>query len=80
MMPYHQLSEFTYQRFNRLKLSLEFHENLTADQLEEFIEFVDWDRVPTHLITDELRLRFPTLHGNIMAGLIVRHLMQNFPG
>lgn len=38
-----------------MNLTPEFYENLTADKLEEFVEFVEWPFVPDHLITDELK-------------------------
>lgn len=41
-----------------MKFAKEFYENLTAAELEENIEFIDWLLVPDNLLTDELANKF----------------------
>lgn len=35
-----------------------FYDNTTIEQIEEYIEFVDWSLVPLNLITEEFILKF----------------------
>ncbi len=37
------------------------YNTLTAEQLEEYAEFVDWSLVPSHLITEEVKKSFGML-------------------
>lgn len=37
------------------------YDTLTAEQLEEWVEFVDWSKVPDHLLTTEFKNEFDPL-------------------
>ncbi len=39
------------------------YDTLTAEGLEEHVEFIDWSMVPSHLITNEVKRSFKTLKG-----------------
>lgn len=51
-----------------MKTIKEFYDNLDTAQLEEHIEIVEWDRVPSHLITLELKIKFPSFIEKITKG------------
>ncbi len=37
------------------------YDTLTAEKLEEHVEFIDWLKVPSHLLTDEVKENFGSL-------------------
>ncbi len=39
------------------------YENLTSEQIEEFVEFIDWSKVPSKFITDEVKKSFGAFPG-----------------
>ncbi len=41
-----------------MKISKELYDTMTAEQLEENIEFIDWNEFPIELITDEFKNKF----------------------
>lgn len=41
-----------------MNLSKESYDTMTAEQLEEYIEFIDWKEFPIGLINDELKTKF----------------------
>ena len=57
-------------------LNPEFYENLTADKLEEYIEFVEWPHVPIHLITEELKIKFSSFE-EVVAMFWLKELLTS---
>ncbi len=63
------------------------YKNLTEDQLEEFVEFVDWSMVPTHLITKEIVNKFSCFNGllarmwfeDVISKLNIKEDKKRFP-
>lgn len=49
------------------------HDNLTKDQLEEWVEFIDWSKIPSRLLTEDIRKKFKDL-----SGLQVRMYLEDF--
>lgn len=39
------------------------YENLTSEQIEEFVEFIDWSKVPIRFITDDVKNSFGAFPG-----------------
>lgn len=54
-----------------MSLPKEFYYNITAEQLEEHIEDVNWEFVPKSLITSELMKKFPSMSGRILEGQLI---------
>lgn len=45
-----------------MELSAEFYENITSEQIEENVEFIDWLMVPEYLITEEIKTKFSSIN------------------
>ena len=54
-----------------MSLPKEFYYNITAEQLEEHIEDVNWEYVPKSLFTSELMKKFPSMSGKILEGQLI---------
>lgn len=71
-----------------MKLDKNFYENLTADKLEEYAEFVDWKLVPDHMITDEVKDKFYSLRllrvrvwfKTLLNSIEIKSSEEKFPG
>ncbi len=49
------------------------YNKLTLEQLEEYVEFIDWYVVPSHLVTDDIKKKF-----GAMKGLKIRLMVEDF--
>ncbi len=63
------------------------YNTLTAEQLEEYAEFVDWSMVPSHLLTDDVRKSFgflPALNSrlwfeDLLPQMVIKEDQKRYP-
>lgn len=54
------------------------YNTLSEDQLEEFVEFIDWSLVPSHLLTEDIKKRFSFIFKGLQVRLWLEELLFSF--
>lgn len=63
------------------------YKNFTEEQLEEWVEFIDWSLVPSHLLNEEVRTQFKDIKGlqvriwfeDLLASLEIKVDKEKYP-